>query len=1219
MGLAAQYSHVVNPLAKQARASGMSTPTATIRRGCLIVGAFIALMLAIAAPAQANGSPDLQLSGGPAPSVLFGHNYTVRLTTSLAPMQLGGFNVAYYALLPNGVHYVPGSSPEGNPRQVQVIDPANPGYAKTALQWDNTGDLVPNSTHTLTFDVSYNTTAYSGPERSFDVADTIAIDAEAYISPNTRDETDWHLLTGKGDGPASIANPDTFTGWASGGGSTTLSAIEVVKSEPSPEHELPRGVHDKQTVYTLTINNNSVNPTSGVSLEDFIPAGIEYLGCSGATDNTTNAPTNPSSVDPGHEYEGSGPIVVGPDGDHCDAPDSVETVGPVDPDGNGPLPTGIYTHLKWDSVPGFAVGESKTFTYAAAIPLRANTMTWPGGNAPDPTTGAQASNLDNNSGPETLDEQPLLNGAFVEGTYEPPSKPPKHVSNWGTALVIAEDIAIQKSNNNHGLEVGDFTLWTLDIQASEYRSLDDVVITDTVPDGLCPLDPPNDVEHTPPVSTTECEDMDLTHRPTEGPPAAGAPLAPYTSVAEQPGGAYTVVWDKNTVTSLAHIAPSKTRQIKFWTKTREYYQGEDFKNDKPVVSRDSVENAVQVSGNDWVRCTDTPNDCAAGGMKIEHDELPDGEPDLDVSGSSKTAGGVTIDKQVALPPITGSCATATYSNAVPEYGPGDKVCWKLRVDFPTRVHTRSQHVRDYLPDTVNFVSQGEIAPPNTIPPTAVTFTPGTPLDWALGTGGSSEDIVQLGPGVFEYYVETTGGSPLGHHSGDVEGNLMKFSYENTAGRAFALRDHADFKLKIPELSLLKGVAAITSPNGTDHERRPERGQQAGDGPRQRAVPARRHQQGHGGRELVADHRRAAAAASAARTLSPEASPTAALCIGSQIEWPDGPRGGRRDRDAHLRPEGPHGREPVHHIRQRRGRRRGDVRDQPQDGKYKLVPDNPTVRDPSLPAANDPAAEDASKIVVRCATVVKQRTTSASARPGTPGRRRRRSARRSTTSITPTIPEGTTMYGAPTVVDDLGARQALVAGTLTANLNGSTLPTAGCRRSATGPASSSTFPATYPNPAATTCSREVLGEASSTSTPTSAAPTSRTSRRSPTASSATSSRRAAARISTRIVEPNIAIVKSAHAAGTIAAGQTIDSTITVTNPAARTCLPPMTSSSSDLLPTRDAAGSHGPNNDIAGPRAATGSATTRRSHGTKRRRPPWSSWRRVPPSSCTTKW
>ncbi len=85
MGLAAQYSHVVNPLAKQARASGMSTPTATIRRGCLIVGAFIALMLAIAAPAHAHGSPDLQLSGGPAPSVLFGHNYTVSLTTSLAP------------------------------------------------------------------------------------------------------------------------------------------------------------------------------------------------------------------------------------------------------------------------------------------------------------------------------------------------------------------------------------------------------------------------------------------------------------------------------------------------------------------------------------------------------------------------------------------------------------------------------------------------------------------------------------------------------------------------------------------------------------------------------------------------------------------------------------------------------------------------------------------------------------------------------------------------------------------------------------------------------------------------------------------------------------------------------------------------------------------------------------------------------------------------------
>ncbi len=43
---------------------------------------------------------------------------------------------------------------------------------------------------------------------------------------------------------------------------------------------------------------------------------------------------------------------------------------------------------------------------------------------------------------------------------------------------------------------------------------------------------------------------------------------------------------------------------------------------------------------------------------------------------------------------------------------------------------------------------------------------------------------------------------------------MKFSYENTAGTAFPLRDKTDFKLKVPPISLTKGVKQVDS--GTVH-------------------------------------------------------------------------------------------------------------------------------------------------------------------------------------------------------------------------------------------------------------------------------------------------------------------------------------------------------------------------------------------------------------------
>ncbi len=495
--------------------------------------------------AGASGTPDLQLSGGPAASVLYGKQVPVDLTASVPAGQPKGYNLAFRAVLPAGTSYVPGSAGtlDGEPK---IINNA-PTSGKTTLIWPNVDDLVPASSHTLSFKVAYNDTGSAGTPK-YDVGDLIPIDTRR-LHLDRSPRRGRLLRQRRPDARAPIPTPAT----RSSRRTPQLTAIEVAKSEPHPEGEIPRGLHDHQTVYTLEVTNNGVNPTNDVSLEDYIPAGLEFLGCAGTPDHTTDAPTNPGSTD---EYKGSGPIDVAHPtaAELCVEPDLVETVD-LDPDGIlGPLPAGVYTHVKWNDIGDFGPDGTRTIRYGAAIPIRENTTDWTG--AVPNTTGQQTANLDNNSGPETYDEQPLLNGAIVAGTYQAPAKPGKAVSDEGTLLRTAEDIAIQKSNDLGSLNQGDITKWTLDLQTSEYRTVDDVVINDTLPNGLCPL---GDRNYENPVDTkAECD-----------PVAGKTPSPDYTDVNEQANGTYAISWDKSTVPALAHFDPSSTYQLSFYSRTRD--------------------------------------------------------------------------------------------------------------------------------------------------------------------------------------------------------------------------------------------------------------------------------------------------------------------------------------------------------------------------------------------------------------------------------------------------------------------------------------------------------------------------------------------------------------------------------------------------------------------------------------------------------------------------
>jgi uncharacterized repeat protein (TIGR01451 family)/fimbrial isopeptide formation D2 family protein len=1009
-----------------------------------LVGGMLAfgMALAVSAPASAAppvSTPDLQLTGGPAASVLYGSNIPVALTASLPPGAPKGYNLAFRVVLPQGASYVASSAgTDGEP----TVLANKPGANQTTLIWPNVDDLVANSSHTLSFDVTYTRTSV-GPDL-YDVGDQLAITSGAYISTQPRDEADFNG-SGQPVGPAA----GSYTGWADLSTTTDLTAIQIRKSEPHPEGEIPRGVHDHQTVYTLTVTNNEVNPTTGVWVEDFLPAGLEFLGCASPTaDHTTDAPTNTGSA---LEYPGSGPIVVTHPtlAEDCVVPDVVETVD-TDPDGSGPLPTGIYTHVVWQNVGSLAADQVTKLTYAAAIPIRENTLDWNGATAgvgtTPATTGVQTADLDNNSGPETYDEQPLLNGALAHGTYQGPGNV-RSVQDEGTLLRTAEDIAIQKSNNNGGLQQGDYTRWTIDLQASEYRYVDDVVIQDTVPDGLCPLDG---------AGTNLTSGNSAVDSECDG--AAGRePSTPYTSVAENADGTYTIKWDFSSVPALTHLVPSATRQITFWTRTRADYQ-QDFESFSPVLSNDAVTNSISTYGNDFVRCAPADPSCTGSGTKIWSTEA-DGEPDTDVSGSGKAASGPVIDKTVAATyPGSGDCNDATYGETVPEHGPGDLVCWDLKLIFPQNLDTHSQDVFDVLPAGIDYVAGSWQTVPgighNTVTVGAIDTSEAGRLRWPIGGGGTDIDT---GAQVFEVTIKTQVGSPLGHHSGDVEGNLQKFSYQNTALKAFTLRDKVDFKVKLPELALDKGVRMA----GTSGAYLADLAVKSGD------------QVEYG----VAVTNNGKADAKAARVW--DVLPTGLDCGDlvaagisdggvcdvptRTIKWPGVDIAVSATKTLTFQLTVPVGVSPsVTYLNRAGVVELAYVTNNGDD--YQLVPANPNVKDPAMPTANTWPAEDSATIHTPNATIAKTATTSVtetgnSASQATVGETVKYTVRT-------VVPKGTTIYGTPTVVDTLGARQTLVPGSVCLDgctLDGVALPTAGVSV-AESPANTvtATFPTSYTN-------------------------------------------------------------------------------------------------------------------------------------------------------------
>ena len=765
------------------------------RAGLLTLAACLGLLTLLTLPgaASAAGSPDLsgQINS---PTILHGERVPVSIRVTNPSGGAYGYNLSYRVVLPDGVSYAGGAA-------VAPTTVAGPGAGETTLLFRNVADISQNATQALDFEVTYDTSRY-------DVGSRFTIQAQAFANTDPR----WvprFDAAGQPVGPAA----DSYTGYTAVlNGVTTINAIDIEKDEPSWEGEILRGVHDHQTTYTLTVRNNGIRRTDGITVVDYLPAGLEFLGCAGNPDNTTNAPTNPGTR---VEYPGAGAIVVGAVSD-CLAPSRVQTVN-VDPDGAGPLPTAVYTRVEW-SIGTLAATSTTRISYRAAVPIRENTMTWSGGSAPA-ITGAQAVNLDNNNGPETRDEQQLTNYATAAGQYN--GAVAVRDEDWLTRT--AEDWVVHKERDTADLVQGGLTIWTLTLQTSEYRSVRDAVITDTVPSGLCPV---GTINYTTRNSADDSE-CDPTARPD-------VPTQPYSGdPVENADGTFTVRWDKSTFPQLAQTDVNQTFTVRFPTLTRTHYQ-RNFNRTTPILTRDEVTNTVRTDATAIVRCLapGTP-DCTTPGAEIAHDPgYGTGTVIPDASEASQLAARPEIFKRVAQSGT--DCRLATYVTTVPTYHPGDRVCWLLHVSFPTGVDTNPQVTTDFLPAGATYEA-GSDRPYD--PPTGANTVSATlddsnaangQLSWTVNSG-----IVPKGDLVFERTISTiVGPSGTTAQNGEVLGNLMKFSAANTAGVTEPLRDQRDLVVETPVLRLLKGVArvdrggsTVLGPFGPNNDHRPV---QAGD-------------------------------------------------------------------------------------------------------------------------------------------------------------------------------------------------------------------------------------------------------------------------------------------------------------------------------------------------------------------------------------------------------
>ncbi len=251
----------------------------------------VALVLAVAGallvvPTAAHAAGSITFGKSAPGTVLFGGEAEFSLTAgNPAGSGVEQYNLSYTDELPVGATYVAGStSPAGfgEPKVITIVDDTVvPNTTHQVLVWSNVADLTPASSRTLSFRADLDPDVFT-------VGDTVTNSASAFASSLPREVPEFDAEGEPLAGTEVVSASDTAT--------TTVTAIQLTKSEGSPESELMRGVNDQQTVYTLTVTNNYVDSTGDLVVTDYLPAGLEFLGCPGDFNSTTPEYTDAGNV-----------------------------------------------------------------------------------------------------------------------------------------------------------------------------------------------------------------------------------------------------------------------------------------------------------------------------------------------------------------------------------------------------------------------------------------------------------------------------------------------------------------------------------------------------------------------------------------------------------------------------------------------------------------------------------------------------------------------------------------------------------------------------------------------------------------------------------------------------------------------------------------------------------------------------------------------------------
>lgn len=693
----------------------------------------VTLAMAVAVPLPAVAAPPVAADG----SDFTGVDVTMDASTMLASADgritvdasntsgVDLYNATAVVILPVGVTYVPGSALPGAPNAVG--EPIIRTYIPDPDEPTVTAQVLewPNVADLPSGGDLELSFAVVADNALYPVGASFTVDAGVYANTNERIVPTVTIPT---DG-----SPPVISRATNGGDDThvvTISALELTKRNLDAEAEVYRGPANA-TRYQLTVTTADQAGTQGVVLTDLLPAQFQVTDCA----------------------LGEVPCTI----------EIVEVEGQT------------FTRMTWN-LGNIPAETTVTLVYEAFVGLQE--ITAPDGDADGAPTrpGAAGTAIEN-----TAQVSGTYAGSVVEGGSTA-------ITATAEATVRLLDVGVVKSVAAGQFTAGQATRFTLALRTSQYIDTADVVVTDTMSDGLCPIVPAG--------------------VPTTGTWPAECP-APGTGVGPVVGGTMTNVVanaDGTFVVTFAvpgdSFTPDTSTAIAYSVYMREAYQ-----DGRPTSTGDVVSNEVEVTG------TTSP----APGNTVDEGDLEstnDSSAALTTSDLSMTKTVWTNPDRDAIASAGGStgvtCATAPAGEYVGTDGPrlqlGDLACFRIRIDFTAGVSTRNPILTDFLPPGTDLVEWAE-GPGNTVDIEQAAVG----VRWLLGTpnGDGSRYVPGNSVAVVDILARVTAVPDAGADV-DVTGNLAKLRYMTGDGQVRAARDEVDLTLApVVPLGLEKLVDGAT--------------------------------------------------------------------------------------------------------------------------------------------------------------------------------------------------------------------------------------------------------------------------------------------------------------------------------------------------------------------------------------------------------------------------